>query len=141
MRENPLVGKKVTAVYVADDKHAIRFDVEGADPIIAKVDADCCSHTWIEYVETPENLLGTVTAVEDLDMPQKDYDTQKYDCLTFYGCKLSTEKGSCLLDYRNESNGYYGGSLEWPRKDGTASYFYGGVFGQNISKEKWEKVA
>ena len=53
--------------------------------------------------------------------------------------KIATEKGSCLLDYRNESNGYYGGILEWPPEK--ASYFYGGVYGQNVSNEVWRQIA
>lgn len=141
MTENPLVGKKVLAVYLADDKKAIKFDVEGADPIIARADGDCCSNSWIETVETPEHLLGTVTAVEDVDMPDRGSpvnDDGYGDVIAYYGCKIHTDRGSCLLDYRNESNGYYGGSLEWP---GKASYFYGGVFGQNVSKEDWKKIA
>ena len=137
MRENPLVGKKVLAVYLAEDGGAIKFDIEGADPIIARADGDCCSHSWIEYVETPENMLGTVTAVEDIDMPKESvWDADGYELTQFDGCKIATEKGSSLIDYRNGSNGYYGGSLEWP-----GHYFYGGVFGQNVSKQSWKKIA
>lgn len=135
--KNPLIGKKVVAVFLATDGGAIRFDVEGGESIVAHADGDCCSHSWIEYVETPENLLGTVSAVEDVDLG-KEPDTTNYEYCQFYGCKIYTEKGSSLLDYRNESNGYYGGSLVWPGKD---SYFYGGVFGQNVSKEDWKRIA
>ncbi len=42
--------------------------------------------------------------------------------------------GACVIDYRNESNGYYGGDLVWP---GKAHHFYGGVYGQNVSTERW----
>lgn len=38
---NPLIGKKVVAVYLAEDKKAIKFDVEDGEPIIAKTDGDC----------------------------------------------------------------------------------------------------
>lgn len=134
--KNPLIGRKVTAVYLAKDKEAIRFDIEGGEPIIARVDADCCSHTWIEMVETPENALGTVTKVEDVDMPGEDGEDSDGDYIRYYGCKIHTEKGSMLLDYRNSSNGYYGGNLVWP-----GEYFYGGVYGQNVSAEEWEKLA
>ena len=137
---NPLIGKKVLGVYLADDGQAIKFDVENGSPIIAQVDADCCSHTWIEYVETPENMLGIVTMVENIDMPVRSKDIE-YGLIQFYGCKIHTEKGSSLLDYRNESNGYYGGNLSWP-----GEHYYGGVFGQNISavlrnEGYWRKIA
>lgn len=136
MIQNPLIGKKITAVYLAEDQHALKFDIENDEPMIVLVDAECCSHTWIEYIENPENLLGIVTKVEDLDMPQEFYDLEAYECISFYGCKIYTEKGSCLLDYRNESNGYYGGSLCWP-----GDYYYGGVGKQQNSKFEWKKIA
>ena len=35
---NPLIGKKVVAVHLAEDKKAIKFDVEGGEPIVARAD-------------------------------------------------------------------------------------------------------
>jgi hypothetical protein len=136
MRINPLIGKRVIAVYLAEYKMALKFDVEGSASIVVNVDADCCSETWIENIETPENLIGTVSAVEDVEMPDLGEQEGHY-VMAYYGCKIHTEKGSCLIDYRNDSNGYYGGSLSWPHSD----YFYGGVYGQNISKEDWRQIA
>jgi hypothetical protein len=134
MRTNPLVGKKITAVYLAEDGCAIKFDIEGGKPIIARAYGDCCSYTWIEYVETPEHLLGTVQSVKDLalDKPDAERDENEGEYIQYYGCKISTEKGSCLLDYRNSSNGYYGGNLEWP---GDFNHY-----GPH-SKETWKKLA
>lgn len=136
---NPLVGKVIVGVHVATDKKAIRFDVEGGDPIVAKADGDCCSTTWIESLDTPSLLIGgTVTAVEDLDLPESVDERDDDDGVTrHYGCKVTTTKGACVIDYRNSSNGYYGGNLSWPND----SYFYGGVYGQNVSSEQWQHVA
>lgn len=139
MGTNPLVGKKVVAVWLADDGGAIKFEVEGYEPVIAQADGDCCSYSWIEHIETPENMLGTVAVVEDVEMPDLG-DMPDRDVVSYYGCKIHTEKGSALLDYRNDSNGYYGGSLEWGGR------FYGGVYGQNISsvlkgEGAWKKIA
>jgi hypothetical protein len=58
------------------------------------------------------------------------------DVLAFYGCKISTDGGEIVIDYRNDSNGYYGGSLSWP-----GEHFYGGVHNQNVSKEEWREIA
>lgn len=33
------------------------------------------------------------------------------ECVAYYGLKITTEKGRAVIDYRNDSNGYYGGSL------------------------------
>ena len=132
---NILVGKTVTAIYIAEDKEAIRFDVAGEYSIVAKCDADCCSYTWIEHVTLP--ALGfpfLVLAEKDVEMPE-DMESDG-DTIQFYGFALETDKGDFLIDYRNSSNGYYGGSLVWP-----GDYFYGGVFKQNVSEEKWRLVA
>lgn len=132
---NPLIGKTLTAIWLAEDKKAIKFDV-GNESIEAKADGDCCSSSWIENIENPEAIIGSpILSVEDLDMP--DLLHEEYDDVTqCYGLKITSIKGTCTLDYRNESNGYYGGSLSWP-----GEYFYGGVYGQNVSKEEWKKIA
>ena len=130
-----LVGKTITAIHIAEDKEAIRFDVAGGESIVAKCDADCCSYTWIEHVTLP--ALGfpfLVLAEKDVEMPE-DIENDG-DCIRFYGFALETDKGAFLIDYRNSSNGYYGGNLSWPDD----AHFYGGVFGQNVSEEKWRPV-
>lgn len=134
---NDLIGKKIVSMKIAADKEAILFVVDGGENLIAKVDADCCSHTWIESIEMP--ALGfpfTIQAVEDLDMGKEALSDENYECLQFYGAKIVTDKGDMIIDYRNESNGYYGGSICWPGD----SYFYGGVYGQNKSSEEWVDI-
>ena len=130
-----LIGKRIVAAFIADDKKALKFDVADGDPVVVKADGDCCSSTWIEGVDMPGVLLGTVSAVEDLEMPDLG-SPGEYEKIAYYGCKITTEKGSCVIDYRNESNGYYGGNLSWPDD----KYFYGGVFGQNVSTEDWKPL-
>lgn len=128
-----LIGKTLTKVELAADQMAIRFTL-GDETIVAKCDADCCSHTWIEDIEMPAGgLPATVLDAIDLDLPSQDKDG---DLLQFYGLRLITDKGDLVLDYRNESNGYYGGSLSWP-----GDYHYGGVYGQNNSTEEWQPIA
>lgn len=135
---NLLIGKTLTAVHLADDKKAIRFDVEGGEPIVARADGDCCSSTWIENVENPEAIVGSpVLSAEAIDMPERELKRDDFDVVAFYGFKIATLNGECVIDYRNESNGYYGGNLVWPDE----GYFYGGVYGQNVSKEDWRQIA
>ena len=133
MQQNPLIGKTLIDIQLASDGGAIKFVTDQGE-IIARADGDCCSTTWIESVELPAlGLPAKVSAVEDLDLGERE--DEEYECLAFYGCKIDTDKGSMTIDYRNESNGYYGGNLSWP-----GDHFYGGVFGQNISKEEWQPV-
>lgn len=119
---------------LAADKEAILFVTDAGDELIAKVDADCCSHTWVESIEMPAlGLPFTISAVEDLDMGKEPLSDDNFECLQFYGAKIVTDKGDLIIDYRNESNGYYGGSICWPGDH----YFYGGVHGQNVSDQVW----
>lgn len=132
---NILVGKTITKIELADDRQAIRFHIEGGEPIIARCDADCCSHTWVEHIEMPVNgLPATVLSAECVNMP--DLGNGDAECIKYYGFKIVTDKGDIVIDYRNSSNGYYGGSLSWPE-----DHFCGGVYGQNVSNENWKEIA
>lgn len=136
MSAKKLIGKRLIGVDLADDKKAIRFHVEGSAPVVAWCDAECCSETWIESVEMPAlGLPATVTAVGDLDMPDLG-DLPGRDCMAYYGFKISTDRGEIVIDYRNESNGYYGGTLEW-----SLATRYEGVFKQAELTGKWRPIA
>lgn len=133
---NELIGKKIVSMKIAKDKEAILFVTDDGESLIAKVDADCCSHTWIESIEMPAlGLPFTISSIEDLDMGKEALSDENYECLQFYGAKIVTDKGDIVIDYRNESNGYYGGDICWP-----GDRFYGGVHGQNASSEEWTDI-
>jgi hypothetical protein len=130
-----LIGKTITGIQLALDKYAIKFlclDVE----IIAKVDADCCSETWIESIETPVN--GFPAKVSDIDcLVSPDTEDEDGSLTQFYGLKIVTDKGDIIIDYRNTSNGYYGGSLCFPPYEG----YYGGVDEQVVGDlEAWKDI-
>jgi len=136
MEKHILLNKIITDMKIASDKMALLF-ILGEEEIIARADADCCSHTWIENVELPVNgFPAKVISVTNLNLPDSG-DPE----LAFYGLKIQTDKGDIIIDYRNESNGYYGGDLVWPSVDeDDYSHFYGGVYGQNISNNEWKEI-
>lgn len=132
---NFLVGKTITGMKIAEDKKALLFITDQGEAVV-KVDGDCCSSSWVESIELPAlGFPAKVTAVSDLDLPGVDQ-KDEYDFIAVYGCKITTDKGEIVIDYRNSSNGYYGGNLSWPDD----KYFYGGVHGQNVSNEKWVDI-
>lgn len=134
--KNVLVGKTIQAVYLSQDREAIKFVLDNGDEVIARCDGDCCSYTWIESVELP-SLPAHVRSAEDVDLPETaSVHETSVDCVAYYGLKLVTSTGHLIIDYRNNSNGYYGGSLVWP-----GDYFYGGVYDQNGSTEGWVKLS
>jgi hypothetical protein len=128
-KTNPLVGKTITAIYLATDNQAIKFDIAGSKPIVAIVvaivDGDYRSYTWIESLDMPNAILNSpVTSVEDINMPDLgNPDVDEYDVVKYYGCKITTQKGSCVIDYRNSSNSHYGGDMWWPGDD---DHYYDG---------------
>lgn len=132
-----LVGKTLTGLKIAADRQALLFQTTDGD-VEVNVDADCCSYSWVEHIEMPAlGFPAVVTAVDHLDMPEGGESKFHSDpeVLAFYGCKISTDRSEIVIDYRNDSNGYYGGSLTWP-----GEHHYGGVYGQNLSKHEWTEV-
>lgn len=136
MKTHCLVGKTIKEIKIATDKMALLFVTDEGE-IIAKTEADCCSSTWVEHIELPVGFPAKVIAAEDIDMPDLG-SPNEYESIAYYGFRITTDKGIIVIDYRNESNGYYGGNLVWP---GDNDYFYGGVYGQNVSEEIWTDVA
>lgn len=131
MKEKLIIGKTITGLEISEDKEALRFVLADGE-IVVKCDADCCSHTWIEHVELPAlGFPATVVSAENVEMPDLG-DMEGCDVVAYYGFKIITDRGEILIDYRNDSNGYYGGSLTWP-----GDYHYGGVYGQNSPSMKW----
>lgn len=135
---NVLIGKTITGMKIAQDREAILFQTTDGDMVV-RVDADCCSYTWVEGIELPAlGFPAIVSKVEDLELPETTAPSKFHsdpDVLAFYGCKIVTDRGDIVIDYRNDSNGYYGGSLTWP-----GEHHYGGVYGQNNSKEEWTEI-
>lgn len=131
---NVLIGKTITELKIAEDKTALLFVTDSGE-IKVRCDADCCSFTWIEHIETPAlGFPAKVLSAENIEMPDLG-DMPECDVVSYYGFKITTDKGDLVIDYRNDSNGFYGGNLSWADCD-----FYGGVFGQNVSNENWQDV-
>lgn len=135
MSEKTLIGKTITAIQLTTDKKAIRFVLADGADVVARADGDCCSSTWIEHISLPaRGFPATVLEAGDIDMPDLGSPSE-YECVQYYGFELKTDKGHMVVDYRNESNGYYGGRLSWP-----GEYFYGGVYEQNVANDEWMNV-
>lgn len=112
---NSLIGKRVMEFKLTTDHQVlILFFLDGSH-VFFEVDADCCSHSWIESLDLVDNLFGVISSVEDIPMPDLGTITTEKQkdvtCVKYYGLKITTNKGSCVIDYRNDSNGYYGGSI------------------------------
>jgi hypothetical protein len=140
---NILVGKTLKDILVTTDQQAIKFVLADGGEIVALCDGDCCSNTWIEEVTNPEFAIGAeILDAVDIDMPDSwvgaptKHEEHYEEEMAYYGFKITTAKGVCTIEYRNSSNGYYGGSLTWP-----GEYHYGGVYEQNYANEDWRSLS
>jgi hypothetical protein len=92
----------------------VRFTPYTGDPITYVTYGDCCSYTWIDELKDVEALLhAVVTQVEYLLDDESKDDDDDYEVIQTSTVKISTNKGDALLVYKNRSNGYYSGSLDF----------------------------
>jgi hypothetical protein len=121
---NPaLVGRTLANVEVSPDRErlALRF----ADGTSSYYDAegDCCSQSWIEHLTVPPDISGAViTGLTEggyIDgqeaTPEQRAESAAHrewmDVLLVYQTSIQTDRGEVVIEYRNDSNGYYGGML------------------------------
>ena len=103
-------GKLVQSVTLSDDKTEITFLFKDKSKAIFRTEGDCCSHSWIEYLTVPDDIEGQeLISVEDSCIARED--DGGFDVLQVYNTKFHTAKGDIIIEYRNSSNGYYGGYL------------------------------
>ena len=114
-----IVGHRVAEVDASDDSKLRIVTDKGMWTLEAE--GDCCSHSYwyADAFEGLDNLIGqVVTSAEDRDDGDREEvldeeDTTGYggsDCRQTYALVMNTANGTCVLEMRNDSNGYYGGS-------------------------------
>lgn len=100
---------------------------------VFKAEGDCCSTSWIEAFDDSKDLTGVILAVKTLELPQ--IQTEEPDSLKVYGYGIITQVGEYTLEFRNESNGYYGGWLELTSIDGKPVFEARESLKRNINEE------
>lgn len=116
-----LGGRPLKSVTLSDDKSRIVFAFTEGPDVAFSVEGDCCSSSWIEHLDVPPDVIGEVlVGVEDAAGVPWDGHTCApcdpgnkcgHDVLAVYNTRFRTAKGDIVLEYRNDSNGYYGGYL------------------------------
>ena len=114
-----MLNRPLKSVQLDSEKTEIVFEFQDGSSRKFGVGGDCCSTSWIEHLETPDSILGaTITAVEEgYGVPWDGHECEKslpkcsHESLSVYNTKFRTDKGEIVLEYRNNSNGYYGGYL------------------------------
>jgi hypothetical protein len=109
-----LINKTIQAICLNEDKTEVAFvDTEGNIHGFYS-EGDCCSHSWIEHMSGVAALLGNqITGGEEREIDDDAHIFWKDDDyrIIVYGIQLRTAKGYFDLEFRNSSNGYYGGQM------------------------------
>ncbi len=110
-----LKGKTIKEILVEDDRETLMFILDPQEKIEFQAVGDCCSDSWIEHYDHIKEPATIIEFVE-IDIPasfeSKPSEHNKgEDVMEYYFYELKTDKGSFMIEMRNSSNGYYGGSL------------------------------
>lgn len=106
-----IIGRKLMSVRLDDAKDYLTLTFEDGGTKRYCVTGDCCSQSWIEHLEMPDDVAGaTLLDIDESDCVEVEH--PDHECLKVYRTTFKTDKGEVVLEYRNSSNGYYGGSLE-----------------------------
>lgn len=108
-------GKRITAYRLDTDRHWLELHCDDGTVLHLECMEECCSATWIESLDMPGVLRGRLVRIEDRDMPDLGNIVTPWAAhveeVKYYGLAITTEHGTCVIDYRNNSNGYYGGDM------------------------------
>ena len=113
-----LYGGKISSFSFSDQSFTLNI---GDKKLLVMCEGDCCSTSWFESIEGTDALDGsrfnTLIKIEAIDMAdikvEKQLNPGLHDSVQFYGLKITTSLGYCILEMRNDSNGYYGGNFNF----------------------------
>lgn len=112
-----MLDRPLARVVLSDDKERVEFHFESGEPQAFGAEGDCCSHSWIEHLEYPGAGPESIVGARILDIMESNgpeptaEDKAAAECLETYATTFRTDRGDIVLEYRNDSNGYYGGYL------------------------------
>jgi hypothetical protein len=115
MQLEKLVGRTVLQVLTNPERDEFRFVTDEGN-LDYYCYGDCCSESWVNHIADIDLLIGQkVLEIEEFDMfkmlnVEPEATRQDVDEVLFH--RIQTPKGVCVIEFRNSSNGYYGGSFE-----------------------------
>lgn len=111
-----LIGKVIIKIEVLGDDDCLRLILDNEEHIDFSAEGDCCSQSWIEHydeVSEPSTIIEFKEIPISPSFEEKPTTKGHYEEeMKYYFYELVTNKGSYMIEMRNSSNGYYGGSLE-----------------------------
>lgn len=108
--EDEVKNRPLTSITLSENKEKITFKFQDGTQRILGVEGDCCSTSWVEHMDIPDNLEDQ--RIVEIIENRSEEEISEAGWLRSYQTKFVTDKGNIIsLEYRNESNGYYEGSL------------------------------
>lgn len=105
-----LKGLIIKKVFIDPSKESLKIETD-KETLFFSVSAGCCSDTWIEHIHleswAPDPIDKTEDKFMEALMPTKQSVDKVYASYAYAGTELVLG-----IEYRNSSNGYYGGDLE-----------------------------
>lgn len=123
-----MVGRKINRVAINLEKTQITLLFDDGHHRTFNVEGGCCSASWIEHLEMPTTVSGgTIIGVHDGAPVTQNHDDHDHDVdmigttgneyVQVYNTVIRTDLGDIVIEYRNASNGAYGGSLTSPHEE------------------------
>ena len=110
-----IIGKTTKTLEMNGAKNALIFNFEDGSYFNIFVEGDCCSSSWIETLTGVHDLIGYEITEADLPVYKQSYKDEDgdYYVISYYSVKIKTTQGFFEIEFRNESNGYYGAFLSF----------------------------
>ena len=107
-----LEGTTIKSLWLSDDKTYMKVCTDKGDYCFI-AEGDCCSSSWIEHFENVAMLFDNkIDEIQDITSFVDEEDITD-ECVQVYGIKfIVLGRGTAILEFRNGSNGYYGGWIE-----------------------------
>lgn len=112
-----LFNQTISYIYSDEDHGYLVFIDELRQSWAYAAYGDCCSTSWFESINNMDNLLDEyIIGIEE--KPERTAESSgksphEDNCIVVYGYTFKTRKGYCDIEFRNESNGYYGGRCNY----------------------------
>ena len=113
------IGNEIEEIFIDECNNHLKFKLGNGKLAFYYCDAGCCSESWIHHISGTQSLRGrNIIKVEETE--EKRIDGTRQDEDQAFSIKLFTSAGVCDLEFRNSSNGFYGGNFyldNLPRPD------------------------
>jgi hypothetical protein len=109
-------GRILLGATISPDQTNLTLLLDGGTIATFEVDGDCCSVSWIEHVTYPQ-FGGQILDITEPELPPPDgfvEEPNDYSVIRYYHTAIQTTRDELIVEYRNSSNGYYGGEMHGP---------------------------